>query len=168
MAKGFFIAGVIGSVITGMLLRDRLIHLDSTASVVSTGVGHSCPTLGVAFDKSPAGLPRDLTACACPTPPVLDSGATPLHLPNDIVQGAAPLDQVVISYTEFTSPLGGGGKLSGLSFVLVKSQGRQTFIVSSQWPPYSSFALPTAAPFLAGLVLSIILSFLPGKKGVAD
>ena len=167
MGKVAFVLGVIASAIVGVVLSGRLIRRDYTATVDMTGFGHTCPTLGVRFDQPPDALPPELTKCPCPAPPVMQGASTPLHPPAELVPAAAPLDLINISYTEFSSPFS-GKKSSGLSFTLIRGMDRQTFAVSPAWSAYSPFVTLTAAPFLIGLVLAVVLSLIPRKKGVAD
>ena len=167
MGKTAFVLGIVASVITGVVLSGNLIRKEVTATVDMVGVGHSCPTLGVRFDSPPDGLPREVTKCDCPVQPELQGASTPLHPPAELVPTAASLDLITISYTEFTSPMG-GKKTSGLSYTLIKGPTKQTWTVSPAWSAYSPFVTLTAAPFLIGLALAVVLSFIPRKKGVAD
>lgn len=167
MGKAAFILGVVASVVTGLVLSRSLYHRDHIGSVSMTGVSHPCPTLGVVFEASPVPPPPELTTCACPAPPALEGRATPLHPPADLVAAAAPLDHITVTWTEFTPPFG-GKRLTGLSYVLAKGMNQQRFDVSPAGPVYSRFALLTAAPFLAGIVLGILLGLISGRKGVKD
>lgn len=168
MSKIAFVLGIVGSVAAGLLLSGRLIHKDYTAGVVILSVGHPCPTLGVRFDSPAEGLPPEVTTCSCPEKPAMDLGATAIHPPFDLVAAAGATDYVNISYTEFTSPLG-GQKKTGLSYTLQKGSDKQTWVVSSASSAYTSFAMLTAAPFLGGIVLAILLTFMPRRnKGTGD
>ena len=163
MSKIAFVLGAVGSVAAGLLLSSRLVHRDYSATVAVVSVGHPCPTLGVVFDKPPEGLPPQVTSCSCPAAATVDGGSTPIHPPSELAAASASSDAITISYTEFTSPLG-GPKKTGLSYTLSKGADRQTWVVSSAWPAYSSFAMLTVAPFLGGIVLAVLLTFLPKKK----
>jgi hypothetical protein len=162
VAKVAFILGVVASAVTGVVLSGRLVHRDYTGSVAVTAAGHTCPTLGVTFDK-PGEIPQELTTCACPAAPVMEGGAIPVHPPAELVAAAATSDQISIAYTEFTSPLN-GKKKTGVSYTLLKGSDKQTRVVSSPAPAYSSFALLTLAPAGAGILLAILFMFMPKKE----
>jgi hypothetical protein len=163
MGKGAFISGVIGSVIAGILLAGRLEHRDYSASIVQKlGTHTTCPTFWVSWDRVPDLAPDGLLTCGCAEQPKPEASGTPMHPPQDVHAAAAPADVVTISYTAFSAP--GGSKVAGLSYGLIRGSDRQTFVVSPAFAPYSKFALWTAIPFLAGIVLAVLLGLIPGKK----
>jgi hypothetical protein len=163
MGKIAFIAGIVGSVIVGILLSGRLQHRDYSASIVQKlGTHTTCPTFWVSWDKPPDLAPEGLMACACAEQAKPEASGTPMHPPRDVHDAAAPADVVTLSYTEFLAP--GGSKSTGLSYILIRGSDRQSFTVSPASGPYTKFAFWTAVPALAGIVLGIVLSLLPGKK----
>jgi len=167
MRKAAFILGILGSVVLGLLASKGLVRRDYSAGVVNkTGEHGTCPTLWVAFDKPPDVIPDGMVSCGCPTQALEEAGGKPIHPPRDVVDAAAPMDQLTISYTEFTPPMG-GKKVAGLSYGLMRGVNRQTFVVTPSWSAYSKFAFLTAAPFLIGVALAVILGFLPSKRNVA-
>jgi len=158
------VAGVIGSLIAGVLLSGRLQHRDYSASIVQKlGTHTTCPTFWVSWDKLPDLAPEGLMACACSEQAVPEASGTPMHPPREVHDAAAPADVVTISFTEFTAP--GGTKSSGLSYLLIRGGDRQSFVISPAFGPYSKFAFWTALPFLAGIVLAVLLGLVSGKRG---
>jgi hypothetical protein len=163
MGKIAFILGIVGSLVTGLVLSSRLIHRDYSASIVNKlGTHTTCPTFWVSWDKAPDVVPDGLLSCGCPAQAVAEAGGTPIHPPKDVHDAAAPMDMMTISYTQFT-PLSGPKKV-GLSYTLVRGSDRQNFVISPDSDPYSSFALATAIPLIAGIVLGLLLGMIPKKK----
>lgn len=168
MKKAAFLLGVLGSVVLGLVASKGLVRRDYAAGVVNkTGEHGTCPTLWVQFDRPPDVVPDGLVACPCAEQARDHEGGKPIHPPRAVVDAAAPSDQLTISYTEFTPPFG-GKKVAGLSYALMRGVDRQSFVASPAWSAYSKFALITAAPFLIGAALAVILGFLPSKKGATD
>jgi len=166
MGKAAFVAGILGSLIAGLLLSGRLHHRDYSASIVQKlGTHTTCPTFWVSWDKVPDLVPDGLMTCACPEPAKPEASGTPMHPPQVVHDAAAPSDVMTISYTEFTPP--GGAKAVGLSYVLIRGSDRQAFGFSPASGPYTKFGIWTAAPFAAGVVLALLLGLLPGRKGAA-
>lgn len=164
MGKMAFVAGVVGSLILGLVLSGRLVHRDYSASIVlKLGTHTTCPTFWVSWDKAPDAAPPGLLQCACPEKPVPEGSGTPMHPPKDVHDAAAPMDVMTISCTEFTTL--GGGKKTGLSYVLARGSDRQTFVIAPASDPYLAFATATAIPLIAGIVLGILLGLIPKKKG---
>jgi hypothetical protein len=163
MGKIAFVLGVVGSLVMGLVLSSRLVHRDYSASIVNKLGQHStCPTFWVSWDKAPDVVPVGLLTCGCPVQAQPESSGTPMHPPKDVHDAAAPMDVMSISYTEYT-PFSGPKKV-GLSYTLVRGSDRQTFIISPATDPYMSFAMTTAIPFIAGIVLGVLLGLIPKKK----
>jgi len=163
MGKAAFAAGVLGTLAAGLFLSSRLEHRDYTGTLVNKVGGHTtCPTFWVNWDKAPDLLPEGVLRCGCAVQAVPEGGGSPLHPPRDVHDAAAPMDGITVSYTEFTPP--GGTKKVGLSYVLRRGMDQQRFVISPSSDPYLSFALFSAIPLLGGVVLGILLGFLPRKK----
>jgi hypothetical protein len=164
MGKAAFALGILGSLVAGLLLSSRLDHRDYSASIVNKLGSHTtCPTFWVSWDKPPDLVPEGFLKCSCPEQAVVETNGQPIHPPKDVHDAAAPMDVMTMSYTTFTSPT--GTKSTGLSYVLVRGADRQTFVVSPAFGPYSGFAIWTAIPFIAGIVLGILLGLIPKKSG---
>lgn len=163
MGKAAFALGMVGTLVMGLLMSSRLDHRDYSASIVNKLGGHTtCPTFWVSWDKPPDLVPDGFLKCPCPDQAVVETNGQPIHPPKDVHDAAAPMDVMTMSYTTFTSP--SGKKSTGLSYVLVRGSDRQTFVIAPSFDPYSSFALWTAIPFIAGIVLGILLGLIPKKK----
>ena len=167
MGKIAFALGVVGSLVVGLLMSSRLEHRDYSASIVQKlGMHGTCPTFWVSWEKAPDLVPDGLVKCGCPEQAAVELNATPIHPPKEMHDAASPMDGMTMSYTSFTSP--GGSKSVGLSYVLIRGMDKQSFVVSPAFGPYSKFATVTAIPLIVGVVLAVLLSFLPKKKGSAD
>ena len=163
MGKIAFALGVVGSLVLGIVLSGRLEHRDYSASIVNKlGQHTTCPTFWVRWDKPVDLAPEGMLKCACPQPPQVEAGGSPMHPPKELHDAAAPMDVVSLSYTQFTTL--GGEKKTGLSYTLVRGSDRQTFVVSPAFGPYSSFATAAAIPLIAGIVLGVLLGLIPKKK----
>src|SRR5437762_13838580 len=111
MGKIAFVAGCVGSLVVGLLLSGRLVRRDYTASVMAKSGSHStCPTLWVSWVSPPDVVPDGLVKCGCPEQAINEQGGTPIHPAQAVYDAAAPMDLVVVSYTEFTT-LGGTRKI---------------------------------------------------------
>jgi hypothetical protein len=164
MGKAAFVLGIVGSLIAGILLSSRLDHRDYSGSIVNKQGGHAtCPTFWMTWDKAPDLVPEGFVQCACSEQAVVETNAQPVHPPKEVHDAAAAMDVLTVSYTTFTSPR--GTKSVGLSYVLARGADRQTFVISPSFGPYSGYALWTAMPFLAGIVLGIVLGLIPKKGG---
>jgi len=164
MGKAAFIAGILGSLVAGVLLSSRLDHRDYSGSIVQKLGGHTtCPTFWMTWDKPPDLVPDGFLKCECPEQAAVEVNGQPIHPPKDVHDAAAPMDVMTLSYTTFTPP--GGTRKTGLSYVLARGADRQTFVISSAFDPYSSFAFWAAAPFLAGIVVGALLGLIPRKNG---
>jgi len=167
MGKGAFVLGILGSVVMGIAMSGRLVHRDYSANIVQKlGTHTTCPTFWVAWTKPPEIAPEGMMTCGCAEQPKPEGSGTPMHPPKDVHDAAAPMDDVAISYTEFTSL--GGTKSIGLTYELVRGSNRQTFVISSAYGPHSKFAFMTAIPFVIGIVFAVLLGLIPKKKGAAD
>jgi len=164
MGKAAFVLGILGSLIAGIFLSSKLDHRDYSGSIVNKLGGHTtCPTFWMTWDKAPDLVPEGFVQCACPEQAVVETNGQPIHPPKDVHDAAAPMDVLTVSYTTFTSP--GGSKSTGLSYTLVRGVDRQTFVISPSFGPYSGYMIWTAIPFLAGIVLGILLGLIPKKNG---
>lgn len=166
MGKIAFILGVVGSVVMGLLMSSNLEHRDYSATIDhKLGQHGTCPTFWVSWEKPPDLLPDGFIKCACPEQAVVEANCTPIHPPKDMHDAAGAMDGMTMSYTTFTS---GGTKTVGLSYVLIRGMDKQSFVVSPGFGPYSKFAMMTAIPLIAGIVLGGLLSLIPKKKGASD
>ena len=161
-----FVIGIVGSVIVGLVTSGRLVHRDYSASIVSKTGGHNtCPTLWVSFDHPPdAAVPAGFISCPCAEQAKPETNGTPIHVPQNVLDASAPLDVLLVSYTEWSSPLS-GAKSIGVSYVLRRGAEAESFTISPASSAYLGFALVTSLPLLAGIVVGIVLGFLPGRKG---
>lgn len=167
MGKIVFVIGCVATLIVGLLLFSRLVRRDYVASVMAKSGSHaSCPTLWVSWVAPPDVLPDGMVKCPCPEQAVNEQGGTPIHPGQVVWDVSAPMDQLVLSYTEFTTL--GGEKKVGVSWDVRRGVNKETYVISSASDAYRSFALVTAAPFLVGIALSILVGLLPKKKGAAD
>lgn len=168
MKKGLFLLGIVGSVAVGLMCSQGLVRRDYTAVVSSKGGPHgTCPTIWVNFNETPDVVPDGLIVCPCAVQSGEEAGARPIHPARTVVDASAPQDHLTISYVEFTPPFK-GKRVVGLSYSLMRGMDRQVFVISPAWSAYSKFIVFTAAPFVIGTVLSILLGFIPGRKAVAD
>lgn len=162
MGKLLLLLGLVGTLVTGVVLGGRLESKDCSASVEEKLTPHSCPAIGIKVDFDSRSLSETLTRCGCPEKAVSEKW-TPIHPPRAVVDASAPGDLLIVSYRAFTPPFG-GAKKTALSFTLDRGGHRETTVASAAWPVYQSFALFTLAPFGIGVVLAAVAGALSKKK----